>query len=160
MKFFKLKTVLALLTFGFLSATALLFLIFKYVFPDVDIDSITPSLTTILLFLTVFFAIIFAAASLALKFVRKDLRKDTPFKYLCNSGWVLQLISLFLILDMYHFPKGIYLLAGIGIILCCLGLALYGKTKNDLSLSFILWGTAILVLCYLLTNITVSYWSN
>jgi hypothetical protein len=160
MKFNKLKTALMVSAFGFLSAIALLFFVLRSVFPDIDIDSITPSLTAILLLLTVFFSIIFAAALLALKFVKKDFRKEIPFKYLCNSGLILQLISLFLILGIYCFPKGIYLLAGISIILLCLGYVLYRKTIKGLSLSFILWGTALLILWYLFTSISVSYWSN
>lgn len=137
MKFFKLKTALTVLIFGFVSSIVLLFFVLRYVFTDIDIDRITPSITTILLLLTVFFAIIFAAASLALKYVKKDFCKENPYKYLSKAGLVLQLISLFLILDTYYFPGGIYLLAGISIILLCFGLVLHRKTKNDLSLSFL-----------------------
>ncbi len=162
MSFLKLKKVLIFLILGCFSSIILMFFELRYLFSDKDmyLDHVSPGFIIILISQSIFFTMIFLAATLSIKYMKKDFHERNPLKYLDSIGLALQLISIFLVLSIFSFPYGIYILAVISFTLLCLGLILYRQTKNDLSKSFVLWGIAILILLYLLTSISFSYLSS
>lgn len=151
---FRFKIVTMSLIFGFICSIILMYFELRYFFSDIDFDKISPGLMFMLLSHSIFFTIVFLVSTLTLRYIKNGSHEKN---HLNDVGLVLQIISIFLLLAAFYIPYLIYLLFAIILILLCFGLILYHRTKQEISISFILWGIAILILLYLLTS--VAYWS-
>lgn len=159
MKFSKLKKILVYLFFGCICSIVLMYFEFRYALSDVDFDQNFPGPMLVLLIQSILLAMIILAATLSLRYVKRDIHKEkaNTFEKLEKIGLALQLISFFIMLGIFYFPYGSFLLIIINILLLCFGFIIYRQTKNNLSKSFMLWGSAMLMLLFLLNSISASW---
>lgn len=148
---FKLKTVIKSLIFGCISAIILMFFELRYLFSSADFSLIKPGIVLLLVSQSIFFAIVFLVTPLTLKYIRMGYHKGN---HLYNIGLALQIITiLFVVIAAIYVPYLFYLNFIIGFTLLCIGVISNYKTKNELAITFILWGIAILISSFFFTSV-------
>lgn len=153
---FSLKTVGRPLIFGFVLPVILMFFELRYLFSDADFNQkIQPRVFLLLVSQVVFFALAFLVATLTLKYAKKDFLKGN---LLDSIGLVLLFFNfLSFLIAIRDIPYLTYLNLLVSIILSIIGVISYRRTKNELAVTFILWGIVVFVLSLLFTS--VGYWS-
>ncbi|WP_027398690.1 hypothetical protein [Anaerovorax odorimutans] len=159
MRYFNSKNILISLIFGGMSSIIILCFEVRYIFKDYQLSH-----GFLLIAQFILLSMLFLVLPYSLKYIKKEVRKNNQLKDLEKIGLIFQLISVLLFLSVFFSQYIIfflylfyYLFDIICFILLCMGVVLYGKTKNDLAMSFILWSIAMLILSYLFTN--VGFWS-
>lgn len=95
-----------------------------------------------------------------MRFIKENVCVAKHLKVLEKAGLVLQILTIILVLAILFLPYLARLFLPFGIIFLCLGITLYYQTKSKLSVSFILWGMAILISIFILMVFSYGAWEN
>lgn len=115
-------------------------------------------LIPVFLWQVLFFSIVALYALLLLQAKRENLREERRLK-MEKLRIALQILLVLLTVSIFYLPILSNFFFTFSILLLCFGAFLYYRTKSKLSVSFVLWGLAMLVLTNLMIFFVYGIWN-